>query len=213
MIPAAWFISATDEEKEEVWQTTPDKQEGPLVAQLCGNEPDPVASAARLLASTGAVHAIDINLGCPQSCAERGNYGAFLLDKDKWHIVDKMVRGVCAAMASDPNGVPVFCKMRLLPCIEDTIEFARMLEAAGCALITVHGRQRHERDHHEPDWQAIGVVKRSLTVPVLANGGVRSLKDAVECQRITQSDGVMIANGRADEDVHVLTEVGCWQGC
>ena len=199
MIPAAWFATATREEREEVWQHT--DGEGPLVAQLCGNEPDPVCAAARVLTATGAVSAIDLNFGCPQSCAERGNYGAFLLDRSEWHKVEAMVCGLSRSMCADPNGVPVFCKMRLLPCIQDTIEFARLLEASGAALITVHGRQRHERDHDPPDWQAIAQVKQSVSVPVIANGGVDTLQDAIQCQHLTggviqcsdivRADGVM----------------------
>ena len=115
-----------------------------MVAQLCGNDTAGMIAAARVLAQH-EVHAIDINLGCPQACAQHGNYGAFLLDRDQWPRVEHMVRGLVAAMAQEgERGLPVFCKMRLLPTIEETVEFAQRLEAAGCSLLTVHGRTREQ---------------------------------------------------------------------
>ena len=81
--------------------------------------------------------AIDINLGCPQTSAWRGGFGAFLLDRDKWATVSAMVQSIKAAVA-----VPVFCKMRLLDDAADTIEFAQLLEKAGCSVLCVHGRPR-----------------------------------------------------------------------
>lgn len=49
----------------------------PLIAQFCGNNPDTVVRAARHV--EGRCDGIDLNLGCPQKIAKKGNYGAFLL--------------------------------------------------------------------------------------------------------------------------------------
>jgi len=52
--------------------------------------------------------AVDINLGCPQAIAKRGNYGSFLLEKTE--LICSMVRKL-----RDNLKVPVTCKIRCLP--------------------------------------------------------------------------------------------------
>jgi tRNA-dihydrouridine synthase len=51
-------------------------QDRPLLAQFCANDPDTLLAAARLVAPF--VDGVDLNLGCPQRIARRGNYGAML---------------------------------------------------------------------------------------------------------------------------------------
>lgn len=200
MIPAGYYARGTDAEREDLFQTTAatttgegeqcSDGEGPLVAQLCGNSREAMAAAAKLLHTTGRVDAIDVNLGCPQACAKHGGYGAFLLDQDKWPIVEDLVRELCAATA-----LPVWCKIRLLPTSEATVEFARLLQSAGCSLLTVHGRLREQRDRVPADWDRIREVVEAVDIPVFANGSVRCYDEAVECQRQTGAAGVMVANG------------------
>ena len=93
------------------------------------------------------------------------------MDEDKWHIVFAMVK---KAATSPRLRVPVTCKIRIFPQLRQTIKFARMLEEAGCSMLTVHGRQRCRELQHAPaDWSAIKAVREALRIPVLANGGVQ----------------------------------------
>ena len=50
----------------------------PLIAQFCGNDEKILLKAAKMIENQ--VDGIDLNLGCPQNIAKRGNYGAFLLE-------------------------------------------------------------------------------------------------------------------------------------
>jgi tRNA-dihydrouridine synthase len=72
---------------------------------------------------------------------------------------------------------------------------ARIIEENGGAAIAVHGRTRAQGYGGEADWEAIGEIKQTVSIPVIANGDVRTVSDIHEIEKITACDGVMI--GRA----------------
>ncbi|KAG1360632.1 putative tRNA-dihydrouridine(16/17) synthase [NAD(P)(+)]-like [Cocos nucifera] len=126
--------------------------------------------------------------GCPQRIARRGNYGAFLMDNLP------LVKSLVEKLSYNLH-VPVSCKIRIFPCLQDTIAYARMLEEAGCSLLAVHGRNRDEKDGKKfrADWNAIKAVKDALRIPVLANGNIRHMGDVRSCLNHTGADGVLSA--------------------
>ena len=72
-------------------------------------------------------------------------------------------------------------------------EFCKRMEGAGARAITVHGRTRDEMYSGEPDYAAIAAVKNAVKVPVIANGGIFSVRDAETMMEKTGADGVEIA--------------------
>lgn len=163
------------------------EQDHPFIVQLCGNDPDEILAAALICASF--CDAIDINLGCPQRCAQLGHFGAFLLDEP-----DRIVN-IVSKLTKSSLSVPVTCKIRILDSPEKTIDLAKKIQDAGCSLLTVHGRTRSQRHHCGPvDYELIKQVKRNLDIPVFANGGIQNYQHALQILEFTGCDGIMAAS-------------------
>lgn len=85
---------------------------------------------------------IDVNMGCPKSFSLKGGMGAALLTKpDK---VDQILRSLVQAVE-----IPITCKIRILPRLEDTLQLVEVIEKTGVAALAVHGRTKEERPNHE----------------------------------------------------------------
>ena len=170
----------------------PEGKDRPLLVQFCGNDPAALAKACQAAAAHGGMDGFDLNLGCPQQVAADGRFGAFLLDVEHWPLVEALVRAMSTA-----TDLPVACKIRLLPELEHTLSFAKMLERAGCRLLAVHGRLRGDpaqrlRRKGPADLGAIAAVKAAATIPVLSNGNVREQSDLLRNLGTTAADGLMV---------------------
>eukprot|EP00967_Tisochrysis_lutea_P006072 scaffold7176_cov18-Tisochrysis_lutea.AAC.1 len=57
---------------------------------------------------------------------------------------------------------PVSCKIRVFPKLEDTLNYARLIQSAGCSVLAVHGRLREQKDNSatRADWDQIKAVKQ-----------------------------------------------------
>jgi hypothetical protein len=115
-----------------------------MVVPAPRGELDPLVLAAARLAQDHC-DAIDLNCGCPQGIARRGHYGAFLLDEPE--LIEDIVRTLVGGLR-----IPVFVKMRVLPQLERTLSLVKRLEAAGCSLLTIHGRTREQKTSCAADW-------------------------------------------------------------
>ncbi len=159
------------------------------VVQLAGCETHWLAEGARVAEAAGA-DIIDINMGCPAKHVTAGQAGAALL-RDLDHAT-KLIEAAINAVR-----VPVTLKMRL-GWDENSIvapELARRAEAAGVAMITVHGRTRCQFYQGRADWSAIARVKAAVSIPVVANGDLQTYDDARAMLELSGADAVMV--GRA----------------
>jgi tRNA-dihydrouridine synthase B len=166
-----------------------DSAERPVVFQIFGSKPASMAEAAHIV-SQGAADFIDINMGCPVPKILKSGAGAALL-RDIG-----LAKEIMAAVVG-ASKVPVTIKIRLGWDARNivAVDVAQAAEAAGIAAVTVHGRTKVQGFSGQADWNMIRTVKRSVTIPVIGNGDVRTAQDAKRIMDETGCDGVMI--GRA----------------
>ena len=157
--------------------------------QLAGRTPEAMAEAARMVEGMGA-RVIDINMGCPAKKVVGGYSGSALL-RDLDHAC-RLIDAVVAAV-----DVPVTLKTRLGwdDTSHNAAELAQRAERIGIAMIVIHGRTRCQFYKGQADWRAISAIKRSVSIPVIANGDIVDSETAREALAQSGADGVMIGRG------------------
>jgi tRNA-dihydrouridine synthase B len=163
--------------------------ERPVVFQIFGSKPASMAEAAHIV-SQGEADFIDINMGCPVPKILKSGAGSALL-RDLG-LAKEIMSAVVGA-----SKIPVTVKIRLGWDAKNIValDFAQAAEALGVAAVTVHGRTKAQAFSGQADWSMIKTIKKSVGIPVIGNGDVRTAHDAKRMLDETGCDGVMI--GRA----------------
>jgi tRNA-dihydrouridine synthase B len=196
---AGYAVSEMVTSRKELWGSLKTSRRadhtgepGPIAVQIAGTDAAMMAEAAAYNIDRGA-QIIDINMGCPAKKVCNKWAGSALMRNEALAL--EIVEAVVAVCA--PRGVPVTLKMRTGWSAEErnALRLARQFEAAGIAMLTIHGRTREQGYKGLAEYDTIAAVKTALTIPVVANGDIDSPEKARDVLAYTGADALMI--GRA----------------
>lgn len=165
--------------------------EMPCSVQIFGHEPDIIAEAVERICKFETVPtAIDINMGCPMKKIVSNGDGSALMKNPE--LAGEIIKAVVSV-----STVPITVKFRTgwNSSSKNAVLMAEIAEKSGASLICVHGRTREEMYAPTVDRDTIAAVKRAVSVPVIANGGIFTAGDALSMLAATGCDGIMIARG------------------
>ena len=166
-----------------------DPNEKPMALQIFTSDPGKLeAIMDRLNAHNNEI--LDFNMGCPAPKIVNNGEGSALMKTPQ--LAEQLLK-----LAVKHSNKPVTVKFRKGWDDQsvNAVEFAKMAEAAGVSAIAIHGRTREQQYSGKADWQIIADVKSAVKIPVIGNGDVFSVEDAVKMKEMTDCDGIMIGRG------------------
>jgi tRNA-dihydrouridine synthase B len=192
MVSARGFLAKDERDGEfpdRLWGVRDEAR--PLAVQIWDNDPGTLAAVGARLAHDFKVSVVDINFGCPvKQITVAAHSGSYLLKCPEQ--VGAIVERVSQACAP----TPVTAKIRL-GCTRDNInaiDVAQVIEGAGAAALTVHGRTAQDFFKGSADWDRISAIKPYLKrIPLIGNGDLDSPAKVVSAFERYDIDGVMIA--------------------
>jgi len=159
---------------------------GPVIVQIAGGIPAMMADAAQFNVGQGA-QIIDINMGCPAKKVCKVEAGSALLRDTK--LVSKILKSVVEAVE-----VPVTLKIRTGWSRQNrnALEVAQIAEDSGIQALSIHGRTREDKYLGKVEYNTIRCVKKSIGIPVIANGDIDCEEKAKMVMDFTAADAIMI---------------------
>ncbi len=160
----------------------------PIAAQIMGSDPELMAEMAKALVERGAPR-VDINCGCPSNTVNGRGAGSSLLKDPEalFHIVKTVV-----------NAVPIPVTVKMRSGYDDISKFTENILAAqegGARFITLHPRTKMEGYKPPARWDLIERAKALLSIPIVGNGDICTVDDAITVMRMTNCDALMIGRG------------------
>ncbi|WP_424950601.1 tRNA dihydrouridine synthase [Deinococcus sp.] len=173
------------------------------VVQLYGAEAEILAEGSRRALAWFGAAAIDLNMGCPVPKIKGKGGACLLLTPEVAYTLVSAMRGAVP--------VDVSAKIRLGYDRVRAVEVAQGLEAAGVAVITVHGRTSVQRYSGQADWDAIAQVAAAVKIPVVGSGDITDLKALRQRQRSGVA-AVMVGRGAVGNPWLFAQAAGSFEG-
>jgi tRNA-dihydrouridine synthase B len=163
------------------------EEERPVAIQIFGGDPRTMAEAAQIVEGMGA-DIVDVNMGCPVNKIAKHNAGCSLM-KEPGHaavVIEAMSKAV---------KIPVTVKMRAgwNDRQRNAPELAKMVQDAGAAAVTIHGRTAEQSYTGVADWELVARVAAELSIPVLGSGDCIEPQQIID--RLSGVEGVLVGRG------------------
>ncbi|MGL6106374.1 tRNA dihydrouridine synthase DusB [Romboutsia sp.] len=166
-----------------------EEEEHPVAVQIFGSDPEFMGKAAQIL-NEYPNEILDINMGCPAPKVIRNGDGSALMRKPK--LAEEVLKSVVKN-----SNKPVTLKIRKGWDDEsvNAVEIAKIAEASGISALAIHGRTREQYYSGKADWDIITEIKENISIPVIGNGDIFSIEDAINMLNKTGCDAIMIGRG------------------
>ena len=162
----------------------------PVRPQLLGSDSVCLAENAARAASISPF-GIDLNFGCPAKVVNRHGGGAALLQEPE--LLATIVSAVRRAV---PAHMVVSAKMRLG--FNDTslaLECAHAIASSGADELVVHARTKADGYRPPAYWERVSDIRQAVAIPVVANGEIWTVDDALRCRAISGCQALMLGRG------------------
>lgn len=164
-------------------------EEHPVAVQIFGSDPTFMGRAAEIM-NDYSNEILDINMGCPAPKVVKNGDGSALMKNPK--LVEEVLKSVVKN-----SNKPVTLKIR--KGWDDNnvnaVEIAKIAESCGISALAIHGRTREQYYSGKADWDIIAEIKNNISIPVIGNGDVFGVEDAINMLDKTKCDAIMIGRG------------------
>jgi tRNA-dihydrouridine synthase B len=167
----------------------------PIAYQFAAHREEVLLAAATTIIRERQPDTLDLNMGCPVKKITGNFEGCSLMREPE--LAFKLISALVKRLEADGTPTPVTVKFRLGWDSEhmNYTEFGKMCQDAGAAMVTLHARTRAQGYKPGCKWEAFGELKQALNIPVIANGDINTMEDALHVMTTYGVDGVMIGRG------------------